>query len=825
MVPMHLASRKALLLRVALATLAALTAWGCAGPAEDGPYGEARRTPLGLANAPLIETARGPAVADELLVSLAPAATHEADSLAHAVGAEIVWRAGVADAYLFRFASAGAAEAAAAVLAGDRRVHEVAPHAIARGSGEQADAIRALQWNLPAIGLGEEGAPTAGSSVRVAILDSGVAYEDHVDEHGTYVLAPSLDGVSFVAPYDFVELDEHANDALGHGTHIASLIAAQRVLAPVAGGVEIMPVRVLDETGLGTELALAEGIVYAADHGADVINLSLSFPPAYFPSRVLLEAIDYAAERGVVMVAAAGNHGGDLVAYPAAFRDVIAAGASALAYGQPHPDVAPHLERAPYSNRGFLVDVLAPGGRIDRDVLGNGLPDGIIAEAFAGDPTAIQPMLFAGTSQAAAHVTGVVAAMLAERPQLKPHEVRALLGDTAQGARWSLAAGLDPELARGHVQALDAAAAAAGAPDAPPRYFAGVLVSIEERSLDKYAARADPVRFARAKVEVVDLDGQPVPGVIVHGSFTGSGYGSFTGRTDGDGIAEFRSRRLLGGGQVVAFQAEAVVDARRGIVERPVGLLRSDTCSIERLAEFAEEVGADGFGTSPGLTGTPLAIASPGESAREIDSLLLLNFSWSMATVPMAVAADAAWFRKHFEDADTYTLPSEGTGFGTSPLTIDQYDGDRDGCLSILLSTFSAGSDGFGTSPGGFGTSPGSVEMSPFGFGTSPGFVPLTPDPHGNCGSNCGAYRDTLVTLWLEAHEGAGFSEWSEELGVSRERYEHLKDMVRAYARFGGAVTSSPVARYMSVLGAAGIGLTPPAEYGVDGYGMTYAAE
>ncbi len=816
---MHHARIRAAVSRCVAAIALVAVAAGCAGPLGDSSSDEApetRRSPLGLADKPLAETPRGVAVADELVVTLTPAAAEQAGAVARAVGAEIVWRSTVADALLFRFDSAAAAEVAAAELARDGRVGEVASHAIARASGEGESSLRSLQWNLPAIGLGDEGAPEAGKSVRVAIIDSGVAYEDREDDSGQYALAPTLAGVPFVAPYDFIDLDQHANDALGHGTHVASMIAAQSALRPVAGAVEIMPVRVLDETGLGTELALAEAIVYAADHEADVINMSLSFPPAYFPSRVLLEAIDYAAERGVVMVAAAGNHDADGVVYPAAFRDVIAVGASALARRQPpeHTPVWPRLERAPYSNRGFLVDLVAPGGRVDRDVLGNGMPDGILAESFDGDPLELGPMLYAGTSQAAAHVTGVAAAMLSEAPTtLSPHELRARLGDTADGVRRDLAAGLDPNLGRGHVRADRAAAAASEAAEERSRYFAGVHVTIEER-----ARGGGPARHARAQVEVVDRDGKPAYGVIVHGSFTGSGYGQVRARTDRDGIATFRSPKLRGDGRVVAFQAEAIVDRARGIVDRPLGLLRSDTCSVERLAAFAEEVGSGGFGTSPAGFGTsPLAIDPEPGSPDEVDTLLLLNFSWAMATVPMAVAADAAWFREHFESVDEHTLPSEGMGFGTSPLVVEPDDGVRDGCVSLLLSTFATGSEGFGTSPGGFGTSPA-------GFGTSPGVIPLTPDPYGDCGARCDAYRAALGMLWMKAHEADDtVIQWSGDWGISRERYEHFAQVVDAYAEFGTAQTSSPVASYTSVLGAAGLGLSAHGDDGV-GQGVSHAA-
>ncbi|MEM6927529.1 MAG: S8 family serine peptidase, partial [Myxococcota bacterium] len=138
-----------------------------------------------------------------------------------------------------------------------------------------------------------------------------------------------LAGVEFVAPADFVNGDDHANDDHGHGTHIASLVASRGELDGVASGVAVMPVKVLDENNAGTELALVKGIRHAVDNGAHVINMSLSFPLGYVPSPALVEAIEYAHLAGVVMVAASGNVGADVATWPAASRLVIGVGALA----------------------------------------------------------------------------------------------------------------------------------------------------------------------------------------------------------------------------------------------------------------------------------------------------------------------------------------------------------------------------------------------------------------------------------------------------------------------------------------------------------------
>ncbi len=160
--------------------------------------------------------------------------------------------------------------------------------------------LSSLQWHLGAVK-----APTSPSSelatVVVAVLDSGVAYEAYTEPTRggkTYAPAPSLAASTFVAPYDFVNDDAHANDDNQHGTHIASTLAATGRLRGVAPGVSIMPVKVLDHQSQGYESDLVEAIYYAVDHGADVINMSLSFAVGYRPSRALLDALAYAEASG-----------------------------------------------------------------------------------------------------------------------------------------------------------------------------------------------------------------------------------------------------------------------------------------------------------------------------------------------------------------------------------------------------------------------------------------------------------------------------------------------------------------------------------------------
>ena len=145
-----------------------------------------------------------------------------------------------------------------------------------------------LQWNLfggyginapEAWALAEARGAPGGRGAVVAVIDSGVAFE----RNGRYRRAPDLRRSTFVHPWDFLGRDRHPNDAYGHGTHVAGTIAqaTNNALgtAGIAYNAKIMPLRVLDGYGEGDSADIARAIRYAARRGADVINLSLEFPP------------------------------------------------------------------------------------------------------------------------------------------------------------------------------------------------------------------------------------------------------------------------------------------------------------------------------------------------------------------------------------------------------------------------------------------------------------------------------------------------------------------------------------------------------------------
>lgn len=180
---------------------------------------------------------------------------------------------------------------------------------------------------------------TGSPAVIIAVLDTGVD-----------LTHPEL-ASKLISGYDFVQKDAIPQDEHGHGTHVAGIAAAVTNngagIAGIAWGSEIMPLRVLDAQGNGSYANAAEAIRYAADHGARIINMSIGGSKY---SEVLESAVIYAAEMGVILVAATGNSGASTVLFPAAFAPVVAVGATDSAN-----------EKANFSNSGGAIDVVAPG--------------------------------------------------------------------------------------------------------------------------------------------------------------------------------------------------------------------------------------------------------------------------------------------------------------------------------------------------------------------------------------------------------------------------------------------------------------------------------
>lgn len=278
-------------------------------------------------------------------------------------------------------------------------------------------------------------------SVVIAVLDSGIAYEDF----GRFRKAPDWGGTTFVTGFNAYDGSAHANDDNFHGTHVASTIAEAtnngEGVAGLAFGCALMPVKVLDSSGDGFFFDVAEGVDFAVGHGAKVINLSLG---GDFADETLRRAIERAIGAGVVVVAAAGNDGRDGLSFPASMPGVIAVGAV---------DVRKH--RAAYSNFGKDLDVVAPGGDLDRDDDGDGRPDGVLQQTFDPDAAAVTGRFddFAyffvdGTSSATPHVAAL-AGLLIRQGITNPAAVKAAIESTAEDLG---AAGRDDHFGHGLIR-------------------------------------------------------------------------------------------------------------------------------------------------------------------------------------------------------------------------------------------------------------------------------------------------------------------------------------------------------------------------------------
>ena len=198
-------------------------------------------------------------------------------------------------------------------LSGDHRVAFAEPNLLVR---RLADPYRGYQWNLDQINVPEAQTYGTGSGIVVAVLDTGVK------KNGP-------DGIShLLSGYDFYNGDSDPTDGDGHGTFVAGTINQKTGngvgVEGIAPGASILPVKVMSDEGYGDINAIANGLVWAADQGAKVANLSLG---SAYPSSTLENACLYAHDKGMVVVAASGNEYASKVSYPAAYESVIAVGA------------------------------------------------------------------------------------------------------------------------------------------------------------------------------------------------------------------------------------------------------------------------------------------------------------------------------------------------------------------------------------------------------------------------------------------------------------------------------------------------------------------
>ncbi|SYZ72446.1 Thermophilic serine proteinase (modular protein) [Candidatus Zixiibacteriota bacterium] len=293
------------------------------------------------------------------------------------------------------------------------------PNYIAHAFMTPNDPYYSYQWHFPLIGMSTAWDLSTGTGVVVAVIDCGVAYENY----GVYYQAPDLAGTNFVAGYDFVNNDTHPDDDCAHGTHVTGTIAQTTNnslgVAGIAFNCSIMPVKVLDASGNGTYTAIANGITFAADNGAKVINMSLGGASG---SSTLQNAVIYAYNKGVTIVCAAGNAGSSTPQYPAAYTQCISV--SAVRYDRTYTY---------YTSYGSTIDICAPGGDLNVDQNGDGYVDGVLQQTHDGTNYGTFGYYFyEGTSMACPHVAGVAALLIAKAGgSMTPDAVRAALQNTA----------------------------------------------------------------------------------------------------------------------------------------------------------------------------------------------------------------------------------------------------------------------------------------------------------------------------------------------------------------------------------------------------------
>ncbi|MFS1517095.1 S8 family serine peptidase [Bacillus sp. SCS-151] len=279
--------------------------------------------------------------------------------------------------------------------ASQNNVVNISPSYTYEKLGVKADPKAKDMYHLSLLQIDEALSLAGDHAVTVAVIDTGIG-SDH----------PELKS-QILPPYNAVNPASQGVADL-HGTHVAGIVSGEANNGVGGYGInpnaKILPIDVFNGGFGAYDYSIAEGILYAIDNEADVINMSLGSP---FPSPIVDEAVQKAIDAGIVIVAAAGNNATDDYFYPAAHDRVISVGAT-----------NDKNNLADFSNFGPQVDIVAPG-------------EGIYSSIFDTQKNASSFLKADGTSMASPVVAGVVSLLLSKYPDLQPYEVEAVLERTA----------------------------------------------------------------------------------------------------------------------------------------------------------------------------------------------------------------------------------------------------------------------------------------------------------------------------------------------------------------------------------------------------------
>lgn len=366
------------------------------------------------------------------------------------------------------------------------KIRYIQPNFISEAIGATTQAINSVQtWHYNMVKVPQAWTVTPGSSsVKVAVLDSGI---DHNHQSLRNFVNTSL-GRSFAGTS--TTMDYHS-----HGTHVAGTIVSSGSVSGVMQNATLIPVKVLGDDGRGSNYGIAQGILYASEIGADVINMSLGGGP--YDSTVK-SACDTAVSRGTIIAAATGNEEASYISYPSAYPACIAVGS-----------VDSTRARSWFSNYGTGLEIMAPGSDI-----------------YSTTPNNTYSYK-SGTSMATPHIAGILGLMRSVNPNLSPAQARTILKDTA------VPAGPANEYGAGIVDAYAAVVAAKGGVVTPVK-TSYVTVSADKATYQ----RGESIRLT---AKVTDQNNLPLSGAAVNFTFTMPSGETLTNTaaTSSTGIAEW----------------------------------------------------------------------------------------------------------------------------------------------------------------------------------------------------------------------------------------------------------------------------------------------